>query len=87
MAKRKYRRAHQAERAKWAPEVEAGRGWCVEPVCLMPSRWIQPGTAWHLAHDTSGTIWIGVSHARCNSSEGARRGNRSRVPTSGRWVL
>jgi len=96
LAKPKYRHAHQQERLKWKPVVEAGEAYCAEPVCLIEraggSRWIAPGTPWHLCHDTTGTIWIGVGHRRCNTSEGARRGNRMRRRqpidlAAGRWTL
>lgn len=84
---------HKAERARWTPVVAAGEAHCAEPVCLMPSRWIPPGSAWDVAHDPSGTRYIGPAHARCNRSEGARRGNRSRgvqpaqapAPPASRW--
>lgn len=97
MAKPRYRYAHQQERKRWAPTVEAGEAYCAERRCLMRSRWIPPGARWDLAHDETGTAVIGVSHARCNRSEGATRGNRMRSrtvrrpaappPTTNRWVL
>lgn len=101
MASPKYRWAHQQERKRWAPVVAAGEAYCVERVCLLRSRWIRPGSRWHLAHDPTGTVWIGVAHEKCNTSEGAARGNRQRGrqgnrpkppparrnPTGGRWVV
>lgn len=95
MSKPRYRYAHQQERKRWAPIVEAGDGYCAERVCVMRSRWIQPGTAWDLAHDQTGTVYIGVAHQRCNRREGAARGNRMRrrkpapprPTTAGRWRL
>lgn len=86
---------HQQQRQRWAPVVAAGDAYCAEPVCLMPDRWIPPDSEWHLSHDPTGTITIGPSHARCNLSEAAKRGNRmrsrdsttERPPTSGRWTL
>lgn len=93
----KYGWTHQQERQRWVPVVEAGDAHCAEKRCLMRSRWITPGSKWHLAHDESGTIVIGVSHARCNTSEGATRGNRMRgrrarssepkLPQANRWRL
>lgn len=74
MAKAKYGYRHQKERERWAPVVAAGQAYCCEPVCLMPDRWIRPGSRWHLSHDRSGTVWIGVSHYRCNTTEGGKRG-------------
>lgn len=95
MSKPRYRYAHQQERKRWEPVVAAGEAYCAEPRCLMRTRWIAPGTKWHVSHDPSGTVVIGVSHERCNTSEGATRGNRMRrkrpvkrpPPTSGRWSL
>jgi hypothetical protein len=68
-----YGSEHRAERARWAELVESGHGWCCEAVCLRSSRWIPPGSKWHLSHDPSGTVWTGVSHHECNESEGSRR--------------
>lgn len=98
MAKPRYRYAHQQERKRWEPVVAAGEAYCAERRCLMRSRWIAPGPwwTWDLAHDETGTVVIGVSHARCNRSEGATRGNRMRAKqsrtvkrpsTAGRWQL
>lgn len=84
----KYGGSHKAERLRWKPVVEAGDAWCVEPVCVMASRWIPPGSAWDLAHDTTGTEWLGPAHARCNRREGAVRGNAMRrpsLPTEDLW--
>lgn len=79
MAKPKYRGPHQRERKRWEPVVAAGRAFCVEPICVMRTRWIPPGSKWHLAHDPSGTVWIGPAHEKCNTREGAARGNRMRA--------
>ena len=70
-----YGTAHRKLRDKWAREIEAGYGYCSEIVCLMPSRWIPPGTEWHLAHNEDGITYRGPAHAFCNQSEGGRRGN------------
>ena len=87
-SKRGYGKAHRLERAKWKPIVDAGSAICAEPVCLMPTRWIKPGSPWHLSHNTDGTAWIGPSHRRCNLAENARRNNpkRGRVPRLP-WLL
>ena len=97
MAKPKYGHAHQQERERWRPIVAAGEAYCAEPVCLMRSRLIPaawaPTQLWHVCHDPSGLIVIGVGHRRCNLAEAARRGNRMRrkrpprTPKSGRWVI
>ena len=91
----RYRYRHQQERKRWQLVVDAGDAYCAEPVCVMPTRWIAPGSKWHLCHDPSGTSYIGPGHARCNTREGAARGNRMRArrrrpappPTAGRWTL
>lgn len=102
MAKPRYRYAHQQERKTWVPVVAAGEAYCAEPVCKMRSRLIPPAWAntqlWHLCHDPTGTVVIGPGHRRCNTSEGATRGNRMRAkgkqppvvkrkPTANRWTL
>lgn len=83
MTQAKYNTAeHKAQRETWTPVVEAGDAWCAEPLCLEErdgrGRWIQPGSPWDVAHDTTGTVYLGPAHARCNRSEGATRGNRMR---------
>jgi hypothetical protein len=96
VSKPQYRHAHQLERKRWEPVVAAGEAYCCERVCVMRSRWIAPGTRWDLAHDETGTAYLGPAHARCNRREGAARGNRMRTarrapaqrpPQSGRWAL
>lgn len=74
----RYGYQHKRERERWTPVVETGGAVCAEDVCLMDSRVIEPGQDWDVAHDPSGTRIIGVSHARCNRSEGATRGNMAR---------
>lgn len=72
-ADRGYGSSHQKERARWQPVVAAGNAWCAEPVCLEPSRWIPPGSPWHLAHDTGQRGYRGPAHRRCNLAERNRR--------------
>ena len=90
---RGYGRAHQLERARWKPIVDAGQADCHAETCLMGDRWIEPGTPWHLGHTVDRTAWTGPEHARCNTSEGATRGNQARgAPTPPpteprRWLL
>jgi hypothetical protein len=62
-------------RKEWAAVVEQGHAWCSEPRCVMPSRWIAPGSEWHLAHSPDRQRIIGPAHAKCNLSEAGRRGN------------
>lgn len=70
MAEPRYRGQHLRIRATLAPAVEAGQAECAELICLMPTRAIQPGEPWDLAHDREGGGWLGPAHARCNRSEG-----------------
>lgn len=90
MSNPRYRYRHQQERKRWVPVVEAGQAWCVEPVCVVlnrgGSRWIQPGSRWHLSHDPTGTRYIGPSHGPCNEAENARRNNPKRTRKK-RWAI
>lgn len=79
MAKAKYTGMYREIRRAWAGVVAAGEATCHEPICLMPTRHIVPGSRWHLSHDPTGTTILGPSHAKCNTSEGATRGNKSRA--------
>lgn len=87
---------YRAARRRFAIEVAAGRGWCAQPVCVMASRYIPPGTPWDTAHNDEGTVVLGAAHRRrCNRRDGAKRGNRMRArrypphprPLPRRWVL
>lgn len=92
---RSYGHSHRVERAKVKPIVDAGQAWCTEPICLLKSRWIPPGTAWDLAHDRAAGPgqYLGPAHRKCNRSEGATYGNRRRskttrtTPRRRRWIL
>lgn len=74
---RGYGTAHQRERARLKPLVDAGHAWCAQPICIYPTRWIQPGTRWALGHNDARTAWIGPVHHACNQLDGARRGGRT----------
>ena len=77
-----YRAAKEACR----PVVEAGLCYCAEPVCLMGTRWIAPGTPWDLSHDWRTGRIIGPSHRRCNRSEAAiRRNGGQPIKRTTRW--
>ena len=81
----KYGHEHRKVRAQLQRLIDAGQGLCAEPICLMPSREIPPGSGpddWHVCHDPSGAKVIGPGHARCNESEAAKRGNAMRKPTT-----
>lgn len=75
----KYGPAYQALRQAWAAVVARGEATCSEPICLMPTRHIAPGSKWHLSHDATGLRLLGPSHARCNVSESATRNNKRRA--------
>lgn len=75
---RGYGQQHRRERARWAPIVAAGHASCCQPVCLMPSRAITPGTPWDLAHDPTRTRWLGPAHRRCNRRDGMLNGAAQR---------
>lgn len=69
---RGYGAKHQAEKERHRPTVDAGQAHCAELVCLEPDRWIQPGSAWDLAHDRANGGYLGPAHRRCNRAEGGR---------------
>lgn len=78
---RGYDAAHKHERAKWKPVVERGDAQCHAVNCLETSRHIPPDATWHLGHTPDRTAWTGPEHERCNTSEGATRGNAQRRHT------
>jgi hypothetical protein len=73
MAKLQYRGEHQRLKEAFRIAVNAGQAWCTEDTCLMPTRWIPPGTAWDLAHNHQIGGYKGPAHAKCNRTEGAKR--------------
>lgn len=83
---RGYGTDHQAAKKQLNPTVFADGAWCAELVCLEEldgrTRWMPPGTEswqWHLAHDRRNPgHYLGPAHPRCNLSEGASHGNRTR---------
>lgn len=79
-AGRGYGGRHQKLRAQVRQLVDAGEAYCTEPVCLEYDRWIEPGSAWDLAHDRDAGpgMYRGPAHRRCNRSEGATYGNQGR---------
>ena len=81
---------YRAARVRLDVEVKAGRGWCVQPECIMTTRYIPPHTPWDVAHDDSGLVILGAAHRRCNRRDGAVRGNKMRARKSvtvRRWRL
>jgi hypothetical protein len=87
-AQRGYGAKHQAERARWAPKVDAG---LVD--CARCNQRLEPGRDWDLGHDDNDrTIWTGPEHVTCNRKAGGRNGalvtNAARtvaVRTSREW--
>lgn len=73
----KYGREHRAERERHMAALRlAGAGICAERHCLERSRVITPDMDLHLCHDPTGTVVIGLGHARCNVHEAAVRGRK-----------
>ena len=68
---RGYDAEYDRERRRWQPKVDAGQVHCLAPVCLMPARWICPGTSWDLGHDDDRRI-RGPEHRKCNRSAGGK---------------
>jgi hypothetical protein len=68
-AARGYGHAHERERARWKPKVEAGLVHCAR--CRQP---IEPGRPWDLGHTDDRTTWTGPEHVTCNRRAGAVNG-------------
>lgn len=66
---RGYGHAHQRERERWRPKVEAGLVDCAR--CKRP---ILAGQPWQLGHTDDRTGWSGPEHPKCNLSAGGRNG-------------
>ena len=77
---RGYGAPHQKFKEQWRPIVDAGQAWCHATRCLQPTRWIQPGTPWHLGHTPDRATWTGPEHQHCNTADGARRKNARTRP-------
>ena len=83
---RGYGTPHQKLRNQWKPLVDTGQVQCHATTCHEPTRWITPGTPWHLGHTTDRQTWTGPEHQHCSTADGARRGNRSRTRTIATWI-
>lgn len=68
-AARGYGRAHQQERQRWTPKVDAGLVDCAR--CHQP---IEPGRPWDLGHNDDRSAWSGPEHLTCNRSAGGANG-------------
>ncbi len=66
---------HQQRRAAIAPLVNAGKALCAR--CGEP---IHAGEPWHLDHTDTRDGYLGVSHASCNTRDGANKTNARRRP-------
>lgn len=60
---------------------------CCQPICVMPTRDIAPNQRAHVGHDDAGGNLIGPVHQRCNTRDGAIRGNKMRGATRRAWRL
>lgn len=72
-----YGERHQLERAKYAAAIKEHGGICMERECIMPSRRIEAGAFWHLAHDHAAGgahSYLGPAHPECNEHEARQRG-------------
>jgi hypothetical protein len=76
---RGYGKEHEKQRRAWVPIVARGEAECHAVKCLMPSRAIGVRDEWHLGHTPDRSRWTGPEHPRCNTSEGATRGNVMRT--------
>lgn len=76
---RGYGHEHEAQRRAWAHKVNRGEADCHAVRCLEASRHIAPHSDWHMGHTPDRTRWTGPEHPRCNTSEGATRGNAMRT--------
>ena len=86
MASRHDTPEYRAARRQFGRMVQAGQGFCAQPVCVMTSRWIPPGTRWDTAHDDSGTVILGPAHATCNRVEAGKK--RHRIAARAKhWVM
>jgi len=88
MTETKYATAEYRAAYKALRRAQAAGQWltCCQPQCVMPTRDIPPWAKAHVGHDNTGTIIIGPVHARCNTRDGAIRGNQKRGRRR-RWVL
>lgn len=69
---RGYGQAHQAERKRWAPIVQAGNAVCAR--CQKP---LAPDEPYDLGHSDDRTAYNGPEHVTCNRSAGGRNGAKA----------
>jgi hypothetical protein len=70
---------HQKIRRQWAKIIEAEGTDCHALVCVMPTREIGPGDAWHLGHTADRGGYTGPEHPKCNTRDGAKRATAARL--------
>jgi hypothetical protein len=70
-ARRGYGTAHQRERKRWEPKVDAGLVNCAR--CGEP---LEPGRSWDLGHNDDRRTYSGPEHSTCNQSAGGANGAR-----------
>lgn len=76
---RGYGQDHKDQRRAWDHKVKRGEGQCHAVICLMPTRNIGPYDEWHMGHTPDRSRWTGPEHPKCNTTEGATRGNAMRT--------
>lgn len=73
-AKRGYGSRHQRLRASWQRRINAGE----HVVCATCPTVITSTTSWQLGHDHERGGYLGPQCTPCNTSDGGRRGARTR---------
>lgn len=73
---RGYDRAHELTRAALLPKAYGTR-------CPHCDQYMYPHHDLHLDHTEDRTGYVGIVHAHCNTSDGARRGNAARISPRG----
>ena len=77
---RGYGAAHQRERKRWEPVVEAGEAECAR--CHEP---IDPKGPWDLGHNDDRTEWTGPEHVKCNRAAGQANAMAARKTQTWAW--
>lgn len=69
---RGYGTAHDRERARWKPAVDAGA-----IICWRCGNPIIPGTPWDLGHVDGQAAYAGPEHMNCNRSAAGRKAHQN----------
>lgn len=85
----KYRTPEHRAWRKHYTQMMRAQGYlvCAQPVCVMGSRTIEQGMAWHVGHDESGEVYIGPVHRACNLKDAAVRARARQLKSERRWIL